>query len=80
MGKKQLKEMDVHDKAIRLLEGGVVSCTGHAVRVCGVIGTDSPCQLCDMDSACNTEMFCLCNECDVITGSLHILKFAHTTY
>lgn len=79
MDKKQSKEMSLHDKAIRLLEGGVVACSGHAVRVVGVIDNDKSCLLCDMDSACDDEMIELCAECDSITHSKHILKFAHTT-
>lgn len=72
-------EISVHDKAIRLIEGGIVSCNGHSVRAIDVIDTDNPCMLCDMDSACNMDMVELCAECDSITHSKHILKFAHTT-
>ena len=71
--------MGLHDKAIRLLEGGVVACSGHAVRVVDAIGDDNACIYCEMDSACNYEMVELCAECDSITHSKHILKFAHTT-
>lgn len=79
MGKKQSKEMSLHDKAIRLLEGGVVHCSGHAVRVVDVVGDDNVCMLCEMDSACNFEIVDLCAECDSITHLKHILRFAHTT-
>lgn len=79
MGKKQSKNKGLHDKAVRLLEGGVVSCSGHAVRVVDVVGDDNVCMLCEMDSACNFQMIELCAECDTITHSKHILKFAHTT-
>ena len=79
MAKKQSKEMGLHDKAIRLLEGGVVHCSGHAVRAIDVIDNDNVCMLCGMDSACDYEMVELCAECDSITHSKHILKFAHTT-
>lgn len=72
-------ELSVHDKAIRLLKGGIVACSGHAVRVVGVITRDNPCMLCDMDSACDMDMVELCAECDSITHSKHILKFAQTT-
>lgn len=77
MGKIQVKEMNVHCKAIRLLEGGVVSCSGHAVRAIEVIDTENACMLCDMDSACDMEMLDLCAECDSIAHSQHILRFAH---
>ena len=79
MDKKQSKHMSLHDKAIRLLEGGVVACSGHAVRAIEVVGDDIVCHYCEMDSACNMEMTDLCAECDSITHSKHILKFAHTT-
>lgn len=80
MGKKRIEEMSLHDKAIRLLEGGVVSCSGHSVRAIEVIDCDNICMLCDMDSACDIEMTDLCAECDGITHTKHILKFAHSKF
>lgn len=77
MVKKKQNEMSVHDKAIRLLKGGIVSCSGHSVRAINVIFTDNPCMLCEMDSACNMDMVDLCAECDGISHTKHILKFAH---
>ena len=68
----------LYAKAIRLVEGGVVEINGHFVRAIGVISEDSPCYLCDMDSACNEDMSNLCHEVDVYTHSPHILKFACT--
>ena len=78
MGKKQLKEMSLHDKAIRLLEGGVVACNGHVVRAIEVVGDDIACHYCEMDLACYDEMVDLCTECDKISHTRHLLKFAHT--
>ena len=78
MGKNNFDETSLHKKAIRLLEGGIVECSGHAVRAINVHGDVNPCMLCDMDSACDYEMFDLCAECDGITHTMHILKFAHT--
>lgn len=77
MGKDNLNDKSNHFKAIRLLEGGIVPCSGHSVRVVDVVDADNACMLCDMDSACDFEMVDLCAECDSITHSQHILKFAH---
>lgn len=77
MGKNDLNDKSNHYKAIRLLEGGVVPCSGHSVKVVDVVNTDNPCMLCEMDSACNMDMVELCAECDSITHTQHILKFAH---
>lgn len=67
----------LHDKAVRLAEGGVVEINGHFVRAIGVVCVDCPCYLCSMDSACNDEMSDLCAEVDGYTRSNHILKFAY---
>ena len=74
MGKKIQLAIRVHEKAVRLIEGGIISFSGHSVRAIEVIGTDNPCMLCDMDSACNMDMVDLCAECDSITHTQHILK------
>ena len=78
MGKKKETGMSIHEKALRLIEGGVVACNGHAVRAIEVVGDDIACNYCDMDSACNMEMTDLCAECDMISHTRHLLKFAHT--
>lgn len=67
----------LYAKAVRLAEGGIVETEGHFVRAISVVGTDNPCELCDMDSACHEEMSNLCAEVDAYTRSLHILKFAY---
>lgn len=67
-------EMSVHDKAIRLIEGGLVACNGLVVRAIDFLGDDIACHYCEMDSACNMEMTDLCAECDKITHTRHYLK------
>ncbi len=64
------KEMSVHDKAIRLLEGGIVDVDGHAVKVIDREYISDPCFCCDMDCLCHSgnEMCLVCTECDDITG------------
>ena len=71
------KTENIHEKAVRLAEGGVVEIAGHFVRAICVIGDVSPCALCEMDSACNMEMTDLCAEVDGYTRSPHLLKFAY---
>lgn len=59
----------IHEKAIRLVEGGIVAVDGHSVQL--VKGPDifDPCYCCEMDSICHSgnEMCSVCEECDNIT-------------
>lgn len=77
MNKKRKTELNLHDKAIRLCEGGVVECDGHFVRAVKLPNDADSCANCDMDSACHDEMPRLCLECDEYEGKTHILKFAY---
>lgn len=70
-------ELSLHDKAVRLCEGGVVECDGHFVRAIKIPLEIEACMNCDMDSACLGEMANLCCECDEYEGITHILKFAY---
>lgn len=64
----------IHDKAIRLIEGGHVEQNGLWVRAIEVpIGFDT-CQECDMDSLCDASMSNLCVECESITNKYYLLK------
>lgn len=66
--------MSVREKALRLIEGGLVDCNGLVVRAIDFKGDDIACYYCEMDSACNMEMADLCAECDLITLTTHYLK------
>lgn len=66
--------MSVHEKALRLIEGGIVACNELPVRAVDVRGDEIACYYCEMDSACNMEMTDLCAECDMITHTRHYLK------
>ena len=66
--------MSVHEKALRLIEGGLVACNGLVVRAIDVTGDDIACNYCDMGSACNMDMTELCAECDGITHTRHYLE------
>lgn len=71
------KKMTVHEKAVRLCEGGVVECSGHYIRAKEIHPGFTACMECSMDSACDLEMSNLCDECDSLTHTEHILFFNH---
>ena len=54
----------MHDKAIRLLEGGEVTCSGLTLRAHMADCLDNPCYECSVDSACDSNISDLCAECD----------------
>lgn len=65
----------IHEKAIRLIEGGFADADGHRVKLGEPALIYDPflvssCYGCKMDCLCHegTEMFDLCVECDSITG------------
>lgn len=66
----------IHDKAIRLVEGGAVNIDGHSVKLVEVANESEPCFICAMDSLCHlgSEMCAVCLECDEITKSNCLLK------
>lgn len=74
MAKKIQLPITVHEKALRLIEGGIVACNGLPVRAIDFMGAGIACNYCEMDSACNIEMTELCAECDMITHTRHYLK------
>lgn len=64
------REKEIHDKAIRLIEGGIVEVDNLCVKM--KYGSDDKlvCLNCEMDCICRegTGMNDLCVECDLITG------------
>lgn len=68
--------MTLHDKAVRLCEGGVVECMGHYVKAKAIDTNDLPCIDCEMDSICRDEMCDLCAECDVLMDKEYMLILA----
>ena len=64
-----MKEQTIHEKAIRLIEGGLVNVDGHCVKMKQVERNWDSCTICNMDCLCHrdTEMFLVCNECELIT-------------
>lgn len=64
-----MKEDSLHEKAIRLIEGGVVEVQGLRVRLGRQRYIFEPCLCCEMDSLCHNgdDMCSLCLECDRMT-------------
>lgn len=78
--KVDMKEKEIHEKAIRLLEGGIVSVDGHGVKVGKLPWDVEPCYICEMDSICHmdTEMPFVCRECDMISQQNCYLILTHS--
>ena len=75
--------MTVHDKAIRLLEGGIVEIEGNwfgLIRLSDDLNNyyNSACVECNLDSICREEHKEVCSECDAISGGNCCLQLAHT--
>lgn len=64
-----MDKMTVHDKAIRLIEGGIVEVSGMNVTLGHEPYIFDPCFVCDMDCLCHkgNDICELCEECDSIT-------------
>ena len=60
----------IHEKAIRLIEGGVVEISGMSVIMRHEPYIFDPCYGCDMDCLCHkgNDICNLCEECDTILG------------
>lgn len=69
----------IHDKAIRLVEGGVVKVDGLSVRAVRINVMHDTCDLCEMDCLCHfgTEMLDVCKECDRINADYYYLKLVN---
>lgn len=64
-----MKQQTIHEKAIRLIEGGLVNVDGHCVKMKKASEDVDACIQCEMDSICrpNLEMYFVCLECVFIT-------------
>lgn len=71
--------MSVHDKAIRLLEGGIVEIDSDWFRLLKFSNEldVEPCAECELDSICREEHRDICAECDAISGLKCFLRLAH---
>ena len=72
-----MKRDEVHEKAIRLIEGGHVSVDGHSVRLRRTNYAFFSCNECLMDCLCHvgSEMCSVCSECDRLTDEHCYLEF-----
>lgn len=70
------KKLTLHQKAIRLLEGGFVDVDGHSVAAKVAPNDDFSCDICEMDSICHAEMSELCNEVSYIKQKDYYLVLA----
>ena len=61
--------MTIHDKAIRLVEGGIVEVDGLCVALRHEPYIFDPCFVCELDSICHkgNNICSVCEECDAIT-------------
>ena len=72
-------KQSVHEKAIRLVEGGVVDVDGHSVKLVKAPYIFDPCFCCEMDCLCHSgnEMCDVCEEYDAITKLDCLLTFVN---
>ena len=73
-----MKKMTVHDKAIRLLEGGTVDIDANWFRVKRFPDDYDgyPCEECELDSICRMEHTVVCGECEAISKQRCMLELA----
>lgn len=71
-------KQSIHEKAIRLLEGGIVDVDGHSVVVVKIPDSFDTCNQCEMDCLCHlgSEMCSVCMECVEISKRDCLLRFA----
>ena len=69
------REKEIHEKAVRLIEGGIVEVDGHSVKMKRSYDKFTPCSDCEMDCLCHSgkDISDLCLECDWITGDICFL-------
>lgn len=74
-------KQSIHEKAIRLLEGGIVDVDGHSVKLVNIPDMFDTCNSCEMDCLCHigTEMCNVCIECVEISKKNCILKFVRSS-
>jgi hypothetical protein len=61
----------IHEKAIRLLEGGLVEIDGLVFSIDEAGPEDDPCYTCELDSICSKNILNVCLEADMITRTYH---------
>lgn len=74
MKQTKSKAVSIHELAIALCEKRNVWFHGHTIRLVEVLGNCNPCQLCEMDCLCDSEMIDLCGECEYVLHKPCLLK------
>ena len=74
-----MKKTTEHDKAIRLLEGGIVEIETNWFRVKRFPDDydGNPCEECWLDSICRLEHTYVCAECEAISNQRCCLQLAN---
>ena len=69
-------KLSIHEKANRLIEGGIVDVDGHSVKLVLIPDKFDTCNYCEMNSLCRigTEMYYVCIECIGISNKNCILE------
>lgn len=72
--------MNIHDKAIRLIEGGVVDIDSNwfRLKIFPDYYDDNSCMECNLDSICRYQHVEVCAECEAITRRKCCLLLAGT--
>lgn len=72
--------MTIHDKAIRLLEGGIVEIDANwfGLKRFPEWYDDNACMECELDSICGMEHIGVCAECESIIDRKCCLRLAST--
>lgn len=75
----KLKCNSIHEKAIRLREGGIVNVQGQRVRAIETKNFWQTCEVCDLDCLCciGSEFYFVCKECDMIGDNYYYLKLVN---
>lgn len=75
-----MTQKEVHEKAIRLVEGGVVEIDGNWFSLIKFPDyyDDIPCNECQLDSICRMNHVDICSECECITKKRCCLKLGRT--
>ena len=73
-----MKKMTEHDKAIRLLEGGIVKIDANRFRLKRLPDDYDglTCYECSLDSICREEHEHICGECEAISNQSCMLELA----
>ena len=69
-------KQSIHEKAIRLIEGGIVEVDGPSVKLVKIPDSFDTCDSCEMDCLCHigSEMCYVCIECVEISKKNCILE------